>query len=290
MTNTTEFGLQVSPGAESVATHPLVPLMRLRPVREACVPHQAVVQCSSCRLRRQCLPAELDCDALDRIDGRLARVRRKVATGETLFHAGDSFDAIFAVWTGFFKTVVTTHQGREQVAGFLMAGDLIGLKGIDAGRQAVDAIALQDSQVCVIPYAGLQALAREAPSLQQRLLRLMSRKITNDHNTMLHLGSMCADERVAAFLLDLASRLEARGYSGSSLVLPMGRADVGSYLGLTPETVSRAFSKFQAGGLLQVRQRQVQITDLEGLRQVLERGPEHAARPLAPRSAATLSL
>ena len=257
MTNATDLGRHVPARAESVAAHPLVPLMHLRPVREACVPHPAVVQCSSCRLRRQCLPAELDCDALDRIDGRLARVRRKVANGETLFHAGDSFDAIFAIWTGFFKTVVTTHQGREQVTGFLMAGDLIGLKGIDAGRQAVDAIALQDSQVCVIPYAGLHALAREAPSLQQRLLRLMSRRIANDHDTMLHLGSMCADERVAAFLLDLASRLEARGYSSSSLVLPMGRADIGSYLGLTTETVCRVISKFHAGGLLQVRQRQV---------------------------------
>jgi CRP/FNR family transcriptional regulator len=151
-----------------------------------------------------------------------------------------------------------------------MAGDLIGLKGIDAGRHAVDAIALQDSQVCVIPYACLQALAREEPGLQQRLLRLMSRKIVNDLSTMLHLGSMCADERVAAFLLDFGARLEARGNSGSSLVLPMSRADVGSYLGLTPETVTRAFSRFRAGGLLQVCLRQVRIIDLEGLRHVVD--------------------
>jgi CRP/FNR family transcriptional regulator len=241
-------------------------------------PHPVVVRCSGCRLRSQCVTAELDCDALDCIDGRLVSVRRKVAHGETLFHAGDSFDAVFAVWTGFFKTVVTTRQGHEQVAGFLMPGDLIGLKGIDVGLQAVDAVALQDSQVCVIPYAGLQALAREAPSLQQQLLRLMSRKIVNDHRTMVQLGSMSADERVVAFLLDLGVRLEARGYSGSSLVLPMGRADVGSYLSLTPETVSRAFSRLQAGGLLQVCQRQVHITDLAGLRRVLDRGPERALR------------
>jgi CRP/FNR family transcriptional regulator len=266
-----EFGrCYVPPAAESAAPPPLVPVVRLRPVREACVPHPSVVQCSGCRLRSQCLTAELDGDALDRVDGRLTSVRRKVAQGETLFHAGDSFDAVFAVWTGFFKTVVATRQGREQIAGFLMAGDLIGLKGIDAGRHAVDAVALQDSQVCVIPYSGLQALAREAPSLQQQLLRLMSRKIVNDHSTMLHLGSLSADERVAAFLLELGARLEARGYSGSSLVLPMGRADVGSYLGLTPETVSRAFSRFQAGGLLRVSLRQIRITDLEGLRHVVD--------------------
>jgi len=271
MSSALEFGRRhVPPVAESVAPHPLAPVVRLRPEREAWVPHPVVVQCSSCRLRCQCLTAELDCDALDRVDGRLAVVRRKVAQGEMLFHAGDSFDSVFAVWTGFFKTVITTRQGREQVAGFVMAGDLIGLKGIDAGRHAVDAIALQDSQVCVIPYACLQALAREEPGLQQRLLRQMSRKIVNDHSTMLHLGSMCADERVAAFLLDFGARMEARGYSGSSLVLPMGRADVGSYLGLTPETVTRAFSRFRASGLLEVCLRQVRIIDLEGLRHVVD--------------------
>jgi CRP/FNR family transcriptional regulator len=259
----------VPPGAESTAPHPLAPVVRLRPERSGWAPHPVVVQCSSCRLRCQCLTAELDCDALDRVDGRLASVRRKVEQGETLFHAGDSFDSVFAVWTGFFKTVATTRQGREQVAGFLMAGDLLGLKGIDAGRHAVDAIALQDSQVCVIPYDCLRARAREEPGLQQRLLRQMSRKIVNDHSTMLHLG-MCAEERVAAFLLDFGARLEARGYSGSSLVLPMGRADVGSYLGLTHETVTRAFSRFRADGLLQVRLRQVRIVDLEGLRHVVD--------------------
>ena len=236
----------------------------------ACVAQRATVQCSRCRVRAECLPAELEGDALDGLDGRLASGRRKVAQGEALFYAGDRFDAVFAVWTGFFKTVVTTRQGREQVTGFQMAGDLVGLEGIHASRQAVDAIALEDSQVCVIPFAGLQSLALEAPTLQRRLHRLMSREIVNDHSAMLHLGSSHAEERVAAFLLDLAARLEARGGSGSSLQLRMSRAELGSYLGLQPETMSRTLTKLQAHGLLLVSQRRITITDSKRLQQLLD--------------------
>jgi CRP/FNR family transcriptional regulator len=216
------------------------------------------------------LPAELEGDALDHVDGRLATLRRKARQGEVLFRAGDKFESLFVVWTGFFKTVATTLQGRNQVAGFVMPGDLIGVEGIDDGRHAVEAVALRDSQVCVIPYVGFQTLARDAPSLLQRLLQLMSRKIVNDHRAMLHLGSMRADERIAAFVLDWSERMGARGHSGSLLVLPMGRAEIGSYLGLTPESVSRAFSNLQSAGLLKVSLRQVRIVDVVGLRQVVD--------------------
>ena len=210
---------------------------------------------------------------LEHVDGRLASTRLKVSQGDALFRAGDRFDSLFAVWTGFFKTVLTTAQGREQVTGFEMAGDLLGLDGIYADRHAVDAIALEDSQVCVIPFGALQSLAREEPMLQQRLHRLMSLEIVSDHRAMLHLGSMYAEERLAVFLLDLAARLEARGYSGSSLLLRMSRAELGSYLGLKLETVSRTLSRFQANGLLHVSHREVRITDPEGLRRVLEGAP-----------------
>ena len=187
-----------------------------------------------------------------------------------MFRAGSRFDVIFQVWTGVFKTVMTTNQGREQVTGFSMGGDLMGVDGIDTGRHSVDAIALEDSQVCVIPYATLERLGREIPPLQQQFHRMMSREIVNDHSVMLHLGSMCADERVAAFLLNLTDRLRSRGFSASSLVLRMSRDEIGSYLGLTLETVSRTFSKFQANGLLFVRQRQIQITDPIGLQHLLD--------------------
>ena len=260
---------QYVPGA---ARHGAATVIRLRAVREACVAHPAAVQCSICRLRAECLPAELEGDALDDLDGRLASGRRKVAQGEALFHAGDRFEAVFAVWTGSFKTVVSTRHGREQVTGFRMAGDLVGLEGIHASRQPADAIALEDSQVCVIPFAGLQTLVRDAPTLQRRLQSQMSREIADAHSAMLYLGSMSAEERVAAFLLDLAARLEARGYSRSSLLLRMTRAELGSYLGLKSETVSRTLTRLHADGLLSVCNRRITITDRNGLQQLLDGG------------------
>ena len=233
-------------------------------------PPASQVQCSRCGLRENCLPVGLTDDELKHIDHRMVTLRRKVAQGEKLFHAGDRFDALFEIWTGFFKTVITTSQGREQVTGFQIAGEMMGLDGIDLGRYAVDAIALEDSQICVIPFAELETLGREVPPLQRQLHRLMSREIVNDHGVMLHLGSMHAEERVAAFLLNLTERLRVRGFSAASVVLRMSRDEIGSYLGLTLETVSRTFSKFQAAGLLFVRQRHVQITDPAGLRHLLD--------------------
>ena len=228
------------------------------------------VQCSSCHLRASCIPVGLNRDEFDRIDNRLVAVMRKVSHGETLFRTGDRFDSVFAVWTGFFKTVITSSQGRDQVTSFQMGGELMGLDGIDTGRHGVDAVALEDSQVCVIPYLGLETLGREVPSLQKQFHKIMSREIAKDHNVMLHLGSMHAEERVAAFLLNLMHRLRARGFSASSVLLRMSREEIGSYLGLKLETVSRTFSKFQANGLLFVQQRQIRITDPVGLQQLLD--------------------
>jgi CRP/FNR family transcriptional regulator len=226
--------------------------------------------CSSCNLREICLPVGLTPDELDHIDKRMVAVRHKVARGETLFNAGDRFESVFAVRTGFFKTCVSSKDGRDQVTGFQMAGELIGLDGIGTGRHEADAVALEDSQVCVIPYGELEALSREVVSLQQQFHKIMSREIVRDHGVMLLLGSMLAEERVAAFLLNLTHRLRARGFSASSVVLRMSREEIGSFLGLKLEPVSRTFSKFQANGLLFVRQRQIQITDPVGLQQLLD--------------------
>ena len=221
-------------------------------------------------MREICLPVGLSREELEQIDHRLVAVRRKVARGDTLFRAGDRFEALYAVWTGFFKTVVASNHGYEQVTGFQMAGELIGLSGIDSGQHEVDAIALEDSQVCVIPFAELESLEREVPALQVQFHKMMSREIATGHQVMLQLGSMHAEERVAAFLLNLTERLRARGFSASSVVLRMSREEIGSYLGVKLETVSRTFSKFQASGLLFVRQRHIQITDPVGLQHLLD--------------------
>jgi CRP/FNR family transcriptional regulator len=141
-----------------------------------------------------------------------------------------------------------------------MAGELLGLDGISTDRHTCDAVALEDSQVCVIPYDQLEDLSREFTDLQHQFHKIMSREIVRDHGVMLLLGSMRAEERLAAFLLNLTQRLQARGFSASELVLRMTREEIGSYLGLKLETVSRTFSKFQDDGILEVKQRQIRRT------------------------------
>ncbi|PPE66053.1 fumarate/nitrate reduction transcriptional regulator Fnr [Caldimonas caldifontis] len=226
------------------------------------------VACSSCNLRELCLPVGLSKPNLERLD-ELVASRRTVKRGEALFHAGDPFHSLYAVRTGFFKTRVSSEDGRDQVTGFQMAGELLGLDAISQDRHTCDAVALEDSQVCVIHYSQLENLSREFTELQSSFHKIMSREIVRDHGVMLLLGSMRAEERLAAFLLNLTQRLQARGFSPSSLILRMTREEIGSYLGLKLETVSRTFSKFQDDGLLEVKQRQIRILDQEGLQRLV---------------------
>ncbi len=228
------------------------------------------VACSTCNLREICLPLGLTRQELDYIDHRMVTTRRKIPRGSTLYQVGDRFESLYAVWTGFFKTCVSSRDGRGQVTGFQLGGELLGLDGIGSRRHEVDAVALEDSQVCVIPYEALQSLSNEVSSLQQQLHRLMSQEIVRNQGVMLLLGSMYAEERLAAFLMNLTNRLQARGFSASSMLLRMTRDEIGSYLGLTLETVSRTFSKFQADGLLFVRNRQIRITDPVGLQHIVD--------------------
>lgn len=229
------------------------------------------VACSSCNLRELCLPVGFSAPELDKLD-TLVTERRTVRRGETLFRTGDPFEAVYAVRTGFFKTRVSSEDGRDQVTGFQMAGELLGLDGISADRHSCDAVALEDSQVCVIPFDQLERLSREFTDLQRQFHKIMSREIVRDHGVMLLLGSMRAEERLAAFMLNLMQRLKARGFSPSALVLRMTREEIGTYLGLKLETVSRCFSKFQEDGIMEVRHKQIRILDQEAL-QKLVNGP-----------------
>ncbi len=226
------------------------------------------VACSSCNLRELCLPVGLSKPDLEKLD-RLVATRRTVARGQALFRSGDAFESLYAVRTGFFKTCVSAEDGRDQVTGFQMAGELLGLDGISADRHSCDAIALEDSQVCVIPYEDLEGLSREFTDLQHQFHKIMSREIVRDHGVMLLLGSMRAEERLAAFLLNLTQRLKARGFSASALVLRMTREEIGSYLGLKLETVSRTFSKFADDGVLEVRQRHIRVLDPAALQRLV---------------------
>lgn len=230
---------------------------------------EARLACSQCNLRELCLPVGLTPEELERLD-HLVSLRRSVRKGEALFRSADPFSSLYAIRTGMFKTRVTSLDGRDQVTGFQMAGEIVGLDGIGGNEHACDALALEDSEVCVIPYNRLTDLAQQVPGLQRHFHRLMSREIVREHGVMLLLGGMRAEERVAAFLLNLTQRMQARGFSSREIVLRMTREEIGSYLGLKLETVSRTFSRLAEEGLIEVQQRHVRIIDPDALRAVMQ--------------------
>ena len=236
-----------------------------------CAPN---IACSNCNLRGLCLPLMMQDDELQRLDD-LVESRRHVKRGQALFRSGDAFDAVYAIRSGFFKTRLSSKDGQEQVTGFQMAGEVLGLDGISNDTHQCDAVALEDSQVCVIRYDRLEMLGREFGDLQRQFHKVMSQQIVNDHAVMQLLGSRRAEERLAAFVLDLTRRLRSRGFSSSSLVLRMTREEIGTYLGLTLETVSRCFSKLQDDGVLAVDRRHITVLDAATLLRIVQ-GPESA--------------
>ena len=221
-------------------------------------------RCATCNLHELCLPCGLK-DGSELLDD-LTYTRKRVKRGEVLFHAGAPFEFLYAVRSGFFKSNVLLEDGRDQVTGFHMAGEVLGLDGIGTDSHTADVIALEDSEVCVIPYEHL-----EEPGLQRQLQKVMSRELVRDQGVMMLLGTMKAEERLAAFLLNLSTRFTARGYSASEFHLRMTRDEIGSYLGLSLETVSRLFSRFQEDGHITVQQKHVRILDIPGLKAVMNR-------------------
>lgn len=231
-------------------------------------PQSIKVACSNCNLRELCMPLGLNAEDLELID-RMVAVRRKVKRGASLFRNGEVFTSLYAIRTGFFKTSIASEDGRDQVTGFQMAGEIVGLDGIVNDQHTCDAVALEDAEVCVMPFEHIESLSREVPALQHHMHKMMSREIVREHGVMLLLGSMRAEERLAAFLLNLVQRLHARGFSQSELILRMTREEIGSYLGLKLETVSRTFSKFVEDGSVEVKQRHVRIIDTDALRRIV---------------------
>ena len=219
-------------------------------------------------MKEMCLTQGLPADDMRRFEN-VVYARRRVKRGEALFAAGDEFKSVYAVRSGFFKTSLVDGEGREQVTGFSMGGELLGMDGIGTGRYNGTAIALEDSEVCVLPYALIEEMAEDSPALRRQLHAVLSREIVRDHGVMMLLGSMRAEERLATFLLNLSRRFTARGYSASDFHLRMTRDELGSYLGLKLETVSRLFSRFHDERLIEVQQKHVRILDSAGLAQVL---------------------
>jgi CRP/FNR family transcriptional regulator, anaerobic regulatory protein len=228
--------------------------------------------CSQCNLRELCLPLGLREDEIELLDSVIGS-RRKLKRGHHLYRSGDPFEAIYAVKAGFFKTDVIAEDGRDQVTGFQMTGEILGMDGISTEKHTCNAVALEDSEVCLIPFAELERLSSTIPTLQHHFHKVMSREIVRDHGVMMLLGKMRAEERLATFLLNLSQRFVARGFSAAEFHLRMTRDEIGSYLGLKLETVSRAFSRFQDEGLISVQQKHIRIIDVAGLKRILAHPP-----------------
>jgi len=216
--------------------------------------------CASCSMHQLCLPMGLDNNDMDRLDQIIGR-RRKVPRGAPLFRIGDSFQSLYAIRLGHFKTYQVNREGVEQITGFQMAGELLGMDAISADQHHCTGVALEDSEVCEIPFGSLQQLLADMPTLLRHFHRMMSQEITREQSVMLLLGNMQATQRFAAFLVNLSSRYEARGYSPHVFQLRMSREEIGNYLGLTIESISRLLSKFKKEGLLRVSNREIELLE-----------------------------
>ncbi len=229
------------------------------------------VTCARCHVRETCLAGGMDADFGAQLE-YLVSARFRIKRGQRLFGAGSVFAGVYAIRSGFFKTTVLDGQGREQINGFLMGAELLGLGGFSSGRHEVSAVALADSDVCLMPQARIEEAARKFPLFQRRLHAALAGDIVRGHGMLLLLGSMSGEERLAAFLVNLSRRLLDRGYSGTSFLLCMTREEIGSYLGLKLETVSRLFTALHRQGLISVEHKQIAILDLERLERKLAPG------------------
>lgn len=225
------------------------------------------IQCTTCSFKEICFPCESH-NFFDKVDS-VIRQSRRLRKGEYLFHAGEKFSSVFAIRTGYFKTSVNTSEGVDQVTGCFMSGEMLGLEGISAGVYTTDAVALEDSDVCELPFNRLEELGKHIPGLHIHFYHLMSRELVRLQNLMLLLGNMRSEERLAAFLLDLSRRLHCRGFSANEFILRMSREEIGSYLGLKLETVSRSLSKFSQEGWIEVEHKYIKIIDAAALQRLI---------------------
>ncbi|MBK1719391.1 fumarate/nitrate reduction transcriptional regulator Fnr [Thiocystis violacea] len=222
------------------------------------------VACKNCTLSALCLPMGLNSEDVERLDDIVKRAR-PLHRGDFLFRESDRFRSLFVVKTGSVKTFAPSPEGGEQVLGFHLPGELIGLDAIDKDMHACSAKVLETSAICELPFARLEELTAAIPSLQHQMYRLLSKEIGQDTEMLLLLGKKNAEERLAAFLLSLSQRLHKRGLSPSDFYLSMSRHEIGNYLGLAVETVSRLFTRFQDDGLMRVDRKHIQLLDLLAL-------------------------
>lgn len=222
------------------------------------------VACRNCSLSSLCLPMGLASEDVERLDEIVKRTR-PLHRGDFLFREADRFRSLYVVKTGSVKTFAPSPEGGEQVLGFHLPGEVIGLDAIDKDIHACSAKVLETSAICEVPFTRLEELTATIPSLQHQMYRLLSKEIGHDTDMLLLLGKKNAEERLAAFLLSLSKRLHKRGLSATDFYLSMSRHEIGNYLGLAVETVSRLFTRFQEDGLMQVDRKHIQLLDVSSL-------------------------
>lgn len=238
------------------------------------------VACKDCGLFQLCLPVGIDGADLELLDSIIKR-RRPIKRGEHLFQVGDPFQAIYAVRSGSIKTYVPTEDGYEQVTGFHLPGELVGLDAIHADIHPCAGKALETTSVCEIPFDRLEELSERIPTLRHQLLKIMSREILHEQSLLMLLGKKNAEERLASLLLSLSGRYQQRGFSATEFNLSMSRNDIGNYLGLVVETVSRLFTRFQEEGLLTVQRKHIRILDLNRLQAIACQSRGHSNPPIS---------
>jgi len=229
--------------------------------------HDFRLSCGNCRLHSICLPPALDSEDLQELEDIIQR-GKPLPKGEHLYREGDHFHSLYVVRSGCLKAYRSTNDGREQVTGFYFPGELLGLDAIGNDTHASSAKTLETSAICEIPFSSLEKLSAAVPQLQRHLFRRMSREIAEDQMLITLLSKNSADERVAALLLSISTRNARRKLSATQFRLPMSRLDIGNYLGLTVETVSRVFSRMQKLGVLKVENRELEILDLHRMHEI----------------------
>lgn len=223
--------------------------------------------CKNCSMYDLCLPLGLESGDLDSLDKVIKR-RQSVNKNNFLYRMGEPLKSVYAVRSGSFKSYLTNPDGTEQIIGFALPGELLGMDAISEERHTCTAKALETSSVCKIPFERLETLALQIPNLHRQLLRLMSKEIQQDQNLMLLLAQMPAETRLASFLLGMSERLSNRGYAANDFNLSMSRGDIANLLGMAVETISRLLSHFQDNGVLKVERKHITILKLDTLRKL----------------------
>lgn len=231
------------------------------------------VHCSTCSLSSLCLPVSLNMTEMERLDNIIDK-SRPLKKGDHLFHQGEAFSTVYAIRAGTIKTYTLTNEGEEQITGFYFPGELVGMSGFDNDQYPVSAKILETTTVCEIPFERLDDLSGQMPELRRQILRTMSKEIRDDQQMMLLLSKKNAEQRVATFLVKLSSRFKARGYSAANFRLSMSRNEIGNYLGLAVETVSRIFTRFQKMELIRVDGKEIELLDLEEIYSLSGESPE----------------